>query len=137
MVVFYATGYNPVFIMTVPLMNEIKVEFNAEMMAGNCGNSEPYALQVIDDSMEPEFKKGCLIIIDPAGVVEHECYVLAMVENGYIFRQLLIENGRYYIQPLNEDYVHEKREINFDAIHGRIVQQSGARGRRSERKHYL
>ena len=118
-------------------MSEVKVEFNAEMMAGNCGNSEPFSLQVTDNSMEPEFKKGCLIIIDPAGVVENECYVLAKVENGYIFRQLIMENTRYYIQPLHPDYLHERREINFDAIQGRIVQQAGSRGRRSERKHYL
>ena len=25
-----------------------------------CGSSEPYALQVTDDSMEPEFPKNCV-----------------------------------------------------------------------------
>jgi len=106
------------------------------MDLGGCGSSEPFALQVVDNSMEPEFKKGCIILIDPAGVVEHGCYVLAMVENGYIFRQLLIENGKHYLTPLHDDYLHEKREINPDAVQGVIVSQSGTRGRRSERKKY-
>ncbi|MBI3563153.1 MAG: S24 family peptidase [Gammaproteobacteria bacterium] len=107
------------------------------MDLGGCGNSEPFALQVIDDSMEPEFKRGCIIIIDPSGVVEHHCYVLAMVENGYIFRQLCIESGGYYLQPLNEDYLHEKRAITQDAIKGVIVQQAGSTGKRADRKNYV
>ena len=121
-------------------MSQTKVEFipeiNPEMMAGNCGSSEPFALQVIDDSMEPEFSKGCIIIIDPSAAVSHECYVMATVENGYIFRQLVIENDRYFIQPLNEAYIHEKREIEFSALEGRIVQQAGPNGRRKDRKRY-
>ena len=106
------------------------------MDLGGCGSSEPFALQVTDNSMEPEFKKGCIILIDPAGVIEHGSYVMAMVENGYIFRQLLIEDGRHYLTPLHEDYLHEKREISVEAVQGVIVSQSGARGRRSERKKY-
>lgn len=106
------------------------------MDLGGCGSSEPFALQVTDNSMEPEFKKGCIIIIDPSGVIEHGSYVMAMVENGYIFRQLVIENEIHYLQPLHDDYMHEKRQIALDAIQGVIVQQSGTRGKRSERKKY-
>ena len=107
------------------------------MDLGGCGSSEPYALQVVDDSMEPEFKRGCIIVIDPSGVIEHGSYVIAMVENGYIFRQLVIEGDEYFLQPLNEAYMHEKRQIDADAIEGVIVQQAGNRGRRSERKRYV
>lgn len=106
------------------------------MDLGGCGSSEPFALQVTDNSMEPEFKKGCIIIIDPSGVVEHGSFVMAMVENGYIFRQLVIEHGIHYLQPLHEDYMHEKRQIALDAVQGVIVQQAGTRGKRSERKKY-
>lgn len=106
------------------------------MDLGGCGNSEPFALQVTDNSMEPEFKRGCIIVIDPAGVIEHGCYVIAMVENGYIFRQFVKEEGKCYLQPLHEDYLHEKREITIDAIQGVIVQQAGNNGRRSDRKRY-
>lgn len=107
------------------------------MDLGGCGASEPFALQVIDDSMEPEFKRGCVIVIDPGGVIENGCYVLAMVENGYIFRQLAIESSQYFIQPLNEAYMHERRTIVQDAIKGVIVQQAGATGKKKDRKHYV
>jgi len=106
------------------------------MDLGGCSAGEPFALQVKDNSMEPEFKMGNIIIIDPTGLATHGAYVLAMVENGYIFRQLVIENNQHYLQPLNEDYLHEKREITLDAIHGVIVQQAGAKGKRRDRKRY-
>ncbi len=112
------------------------MEMNDMFDEGGCGGSEPVALQVVDDSMEPEFKKGNIIVIDRSGVIEHECYVVAIVENGPIFRQLLIENDRYFIQPLNEAYMHERREISKEAIHARVVQQAGPNGRRKDRKHY-
>lgn len=106
------------------------------MDLGGCGSSEPFALQVTDNSMEPEFKRGCIIVIDPAGVIEHDCYVLAVVENGYIFRQLVKEGERYFLQPLHEDYQHERREIALEAIQGVIVQQAGTTGKRADRKRY-
>ena len=104
---------------------------------GSCSEAEPFALQVHGDSMEPEFKKDNIIIIDRSGVIEHECYVVAMVENGAVFRQLLIEEERYFIQPLNEAYMHERREISKDAIQARVIQQAGPNGQRKDRKHYL
>ena len=106
------------------------------MDLGGCSAGEPFALQVTDNSMEPEFKKGNVIIIDPTGLASHGAYVLAMVENGYIFRQFIIEGDKHYLQPLHEDYIHEKREITIDDIHGVIVQQSGPKGRRDDRKRY-
>lgn len=111
-------------------------EMNPELMASSCSGGEPIALQVVDDSMEPEFKKDCIIIIDRNAMIENECYVLASIENGFIFRQLLIDDGKYYIQPLNEAYMHEKREVTFEQLEGKIVQQSSPKGRRKDRKFY-
>ncbi|MDH5370741.1 MAG: S24 family peptidase [Gammaproteobacteria bacterium] len=111
-------------------------DIKKELMESSCSGTEPFALQVLDDSMEPEFKKGCIIIIDASATVKHECYVMASVENGYIFRQLLIEEDKYFIAPLNEAYMHEKREIAFEALEGVIVQQASPKGKRSERKRY-
>ena len=104
-------------------MSEVKSRMIPDDTMSGCASSEPYALQVIDDSMEPEFKKDCIIIIDPSGLAVDGAYVIATVENGYIFRQLRIEDGHYYIQPLNEAYMHEKREISLNAIEGVIIQQ--------------
>ena len=117
-------------------MSEVKSRMIPDDTMSGCASSEPYALQVIDDSMEPEFKKDCIIIIDPSGLAVDGAYVIAMVENGYIFRQLRIEDGHYYIQPLNEAYLHEKREISLNAIEGVIIQQAAPNGRRKDRKKY-
>lgn len=107
-----------------------------DLLESSCSGTEPFALQVLDDSMEPEFKKDCIIIIDASAKVTHECYVMATVENGYIFRQLLIEDDKYFIAPLNPAYMHEKREVAFDALEGVIVQQASPKGKRSDRKRY-
>lgn len=121
-------------------MSQTKVDFTPdikrELMESSCSGTEPFALQVLDDSMEPEFTKDCIIIIDASATVKHECYVMASVENGYVFRQLLIEDGKYFIAPLNEAYMHEKREVAFEALEGVIVQQASPKGKRSERKRY-
>lgn len=117
-------------------MAELRSEMVPDMDISGCAANEPFALQVIDDSMEPEFIKGVLIIIDPSGHVKDGVFVIASVENGYIFRQLKIENNIYYIQSLNEVYLHERREIQQDQIAGVIIQQASPNGRRKDRKHY-
>ncbi len=101
---------------------------------GGCANSEPVALRVMGDSMEPEFKDGHIIIIDSAAKVESGCYVLAMVNDEYIFRQLIIRDDRYVLKALNEGY--EEIEVpGIGAIRGVIVQRAGTR--RKEHKHYV
>ena len=100
---------------------------------GGCANSEPFALRVLGDSMEPEFRDGNIIIIDSAAAVESGCYVLAQVDGEYIFRQLIIEDGRYVLRALNEGY-DEIEVSGIEAIRGVIVQRSGVR--RKDHKHY-
>ncbi len=100
---------------------------------GGCANSEPFALRVVGDSMEPEFRDGHIVIIDSAAKVESGCYVLAMVGDEYIFRQLIIKDDRYVLKALNGGY--EEIEVSgIGAIRGVIVQRAGTR--RREHKHY-
>jgi SOS-response transcriptional repressor LexA len=101
---------------------------------GSCSENEPYALQVIDDSMEPEFAKGCVIVIDPTGIVRDRAYVFAIDnKDEYIFRQLRIIEGKYILVALHEDY--EAIEINgMKQIIGVITQRAGKR--RSYHKWY-
>jgi len=100
----------------------------------SCSESEPFALQTLDDSMEPEFATGCIIIIDPTGLANDGAYVFAK-DNGdeYIFRQLRIIDNRYYLAPLNDLY--ETVEIKgVSQIEGVITQRAGKK--RSYHKHY-
>ncbi len=99
-----------------------------------CSGNEAFALRVLGESMEPEFGHGEVIIIEPGVTVEDGCFVIALHEDEYIFRQLKLENDRCYLKPLNTDY--DTVEIpGLDAIKGRIVSKSNGRGR--QRKSYL
>ena len=117
-------------------MPEMKRSAMAPDEISGCASAEPFALQVIDDSMEPEFKKGVIIIIDPEGLATDGSYVIALIENGYIFRQLRVHDGKYYLVPLNEAYQHEIREIDIEQVKGVIIQQAAPNGRRKDRKKY-
>ncbi|RLA03608.1 MAG: S24 family peptidase [Gammaproteobacteria bacterium] len=102
------------------------------MQESSCGG-EPFALRVIGDTMAPEFMDGCIIIIDPSGVVKDGSYVLARQGEEYIFRQLVFGDDVYYLRTLEEG--HDDIEIpDLVLVEGVIIQQ-GAR-RRADRKHY-
>lgn len=99
-----------------------------------CGGNDPFALRVLGDSMEPEFREGHIIIIEPDGVVQNGSYVFAVHQDEYIFRQLIIENGQHFLKPLNDNY--PMLEISsLDAVKGVITQRAGTR--RKQHKHYI
>jgi SOS-response transcriptional repressor LexA len=99
----------------------------------SCSNADPFALQVLGNSMEPEFPDQCIVIIDPAGVVSDGSYVFATYNGEYIFRRLKIENGEYFLVPENDKY--ETLSIpGIEAVHGKIIQRAGTR--RKDRKRY-
>jgi len=109
------------------------VDINLESGSG-CGSDELFALQVLGDSMVPEFNHGCVVVIDPGGVIQNGCFVIAMYNDEYIFRQLLVQDDRYYLKPMKESY--ETVEIaSLDVIKGVVVQKAGTR--RKHRKHYV
>lgn len=94
---------------------------------GSCSEAEPFALQVTDDSMEPEFDAGCIIIIDPSTVVRDGSYVFARdLKDEYIFRRLRIVDDKYYLEPLNPAY--DTFQISgMSKIEGVITQRAGKR----------
>lgn len=100
-----------------------------------CASGELYALQVKGESMEPEFPDGNVIIIDPTGVLRDGSYVIAILENEYVFRQYRRNGGRHYLSILKDD--SETIEINgTDVIKGIIIQQSEPGKGRKGRKFY-
>lgn len=106
-----------------------------------CVAAEPYALQVLDDSMSPEFWQGCVILIDPTGRATHGSFVLAKAtestqnEESYVFRQLRkSSNGGWTLAALNEQYSSANTETQLSSIVGVIVQRAGTR--RHEHKRY-
>ncbi len=114
---------------------------------GTCVEAETFALRVLDDSMQPEFRQGCIIIIDPTGRATDGSYVLAKQAGGstddpesYLFRQLQRvaqkANGEvnWQLAPLNNDYPVMDIQTDLSSIVGVIVQRAGVR--RRYHKHY-
>ena len=107
----------------------------SEMMGG-CSSTEPFALQVIDDSMEPEFQQGVIIVIDAQGHVQSGSYVIAEIDTGYIFRRLYIEESKYVLRALKQG--HDEIVLSgLDQIKGVITQQAAPTGKRKDRIHYF
>lgn len=98
-----------------------------------CVDAEPFALQVTDNSMEPEFKRGCVVVIDPTGVVKDGAYVFAEAGGEFLFRRLRLEGERVWLDALNDEYPSLVPEDGIAAVKGVVVQRAGARRREHKR----
>lgn len=65
-----------------------------------------FALTVQDDSMEPEFSEGEILIIDPTKENAHNQYLIARMEGNDTptFKQLIVLGNKRYLKPLNPRY---------------------------------
>ncbi len=98
-----------------------------------CSDAAPFALRVTDDSMEPEFRRNCIVIIDPTGHARDGAYVLAEVEGETIFRQLRLNGDRVSLEALKKTYPTLALDAGITAIKGVVVQRAGARRRYHKR----
>jgi SOS-response transcriptional repressor LexA len=101
----------------------------------NCSAAESFALMVLGDSMEPEFVEGDIIIIEPEGLATDGSYVMAWLDDEWIFRQLAKNDGGWKLQPLNPKYP-EASIPDLSVIKGVIIQKSKP-GRRKAAKRYV
>ena len=108
---------------------------------GSCSKSEPFALQVLGNSMEPEFPDQCVVIVEPWDFpAEHGMYVMAMVEDTRWFRLYLNDDQGERLVALNDLYPEIPLQGLEWKVEGIIVQRTllrrqSASGRR-ESKHY-
>ena len=100
---------------------------NTRIEPSTCVDSEPFALQVTDDSMEPEFERGCVVVIDPSGVVKDGAYVVAELDSGLVMRKLRLEGRNAWLDALNRSYPSEAIEAGIAAVKGVVVQRAGKR----------
>ncbi|MCU7879141.1 MAG: S24 family peptidase [Candidatus Thiodiazotropha sp. (ex Lucinoma aequizonata)] len=74
-------------------------------MSKDCSYNELYPLQVLDDSMEPEFPAKCLIVIEPSDVCATGAFVVAEAKGERWFRQYISEgDSRKRLVALNTEY---------------------------------
>ena len=103
---------------------------------GGCTSKAPFALQVLGDSMEPEFLDGVVVIIDPNHPAAHGTYVVADYDGETTFRQFIIRDEKKYLVALNEGYPAIEI-INELQIRGVITQRSRSRRHGFKKaKHY-
>jgi len=104
------------------------------MQPNTCAEAAPFALRVTDDSMEPEFRRHCIVIIDPTGHARDGAYVLAEIEGEYIFRRLRMDGDRIWLEALKDTYPALALDAGIAAVKGVVVQRAGTR--RSYHKSY-
>lgn len=103
------------------------------MEASTCIEAEAFALRVEDDSMEPEFNKGCIIIVDPTGRASDGAYVLAEVNGAFVFRQLSTRDGELTLTALNPAYPSLPIDAVEVVVKGVVTQRAGKRRRYHKR----
>jgi len=101
-------------------------------MTQDCSYNELYALQVLDDSMEPEFPEKCVIVIEPSDRCASGAYVIANVEGERLFRQYLEGPADKQLVALQPGHDPIDLTSKSYVIEGVIVQ----RNVRREIKHY-
>ena len=79
------------------------------MGLNQCDNTpELFVLQVLGDSMLPEFQEGDIIIVDPGLNSKHEKFVVMECQGEYSFSQYIVKNDEAYLTPLHPDHPTEK-----------------------------
>lgn len=104
---------------------------------GGCSAKAPYALQVLGNSMEPEFPDGTVIIVDPNVPAFDGAYVVCDHNGETTMRQFVIRDGRHFLVALHDEYPEQEINGSFE-LRGVVTQQ--ARNRRAglkRAKHYV
>ena len=101
-----------------------------------CAGGEPYALMVLGDSMQPEFLEGEIIVVEPEGLAKDGSYVVAWVNDEYIFRQLVHHPEGWMLKPLNPLYDNIPIDGPEAVVKGVVIMKKKP-GRRREAKSYV
>lgn len=116
---------------------EVKIELpgrpSLEDAASGCASSEPFALQVLGDSMEPEFPDQCIVIIEPSEQRIPNAYVFVEVEGVRWFRQYARDSGGVeWLIALNDLYP----PIELTGLDWKVLGLITQRNVRRKVKHY-
>ena len=102
----------------------------------NCSGNELVALMVLGDSMEPEFIEGEILVIEMGAPAKDGSFVIAEVNEEFIFRQLAREeHGGWQLHALNPAYP-DVAIAGLEAIKG-VVTHKKKPGSRKAVKYYV
>ena len=124
-------------------MSEPSPALQQDVAPSTCVEGEPFALQVLDRSMEPEFAPGCVVIIDPTGRLTEGAFVLVELPDQFAIRRLRFEGQMTILEPLNADFPVITRpcapeaggrgQAGSEGVIGVVVQRAGRRRREHKR----
>lgn len=81
-------------------------------------NDKPYALRVLDNTMEPRFLPNTLLIVDPTLTPNNGDFVVVNFPDQSIalFKQILFDGQDVYLKSLNSDFQIIKSESNHSFL---------------------
>ncbi len=100
----------------------------------DCSGAEPFALQVLGDSMAPEFVDGDIIVVEPEGLAKDGSYVVARAGGEWTLRQLRGHEGAWRLHALDPTIPDLALE-GLDAVRGVVIQKSVPGRRRLARRY--
>ncbi|WP_128000519.1 S24 family peptidase [Piscinibacter defluvii] len=100
-----------------------------------CEGAEVFALQVLGQSMAPEFEEGEVIVIEPDGALHDGSFVLAQLDGQWLFRQLRRAGTGWQLQALNPAFAARPLP-DLGAVRGVVIQKARP-GRRRAAKRYV
>lgn len=99
-----------------------------------CSGGESFVLQVLGDSMSPEFNDGEIIVIEPEGLASDGSFVLAWHNDEWIFRQLLRDGTQWRLHALNPAHPDTTLDT-LDDVRGVVIQKAIPGHRRASRRY--
>lgn len=102
----------------------------------SCSGGESFALQVLGDEMEPEFRHGEIIIVEPDGALRDGSYVVAQVAGEWLFRQLRGSQPQGWRLVALRPGLPEAALPDLSAVRGVVIQKA-VPGRRRLTKFYV
>ena len=96
-----------------------------EWITSDVGGQNVFALRVTDDSMQPEFHEGDIIIVSPHEIPDHDDFMIIKNRQGTsAFRQLKRYGKTRVLHPLNPKYP----DMEFSGRHrfkiiGKVVEK--------------
>ncbi|MFO1272295.1 MAG: S24 family peptidase [Rubrivivax sp.] len=100
----------------------------------DCSGAEPFALQVLGDSMAPEFADGDIIVCEPEGLARDGSYVVAWAGGEWTFRQLRGREGQWRLHALDPS-IADVAIDSLNAVRGVVIQKSVPGRRRLARRY--
>ncbi len=121
-----------------------------------CSTSSLFALQVLDESMAPEFKPGHVVVVDSSARLKPGSFVLARVvrnesestsvarlssvnkptatELGVLRRWQPVDGQNVVLEALNRSWANETVDMRCVNVLGVVIQRAARR--RKDRTHY-